>query len=421
LFDRAEIRVKAGNGGDGAVTFRREKFAPFGGPNGGNGGQGGNVILRADQGIVSLRLFKRNQLYRAGDGGSGKGQKKKGKQGDDLILRVPVGTMVWEETGSDNRSLFGDLTADGQEVIIAQGGKGGWGNVHFATSTNQTPRIAQTGEPGEEKTLELELRLIADVGIIGFPNVGKSSLLASASRAKPKIADYPFTTLEPILGLVETDSHSFVLAEIPGLIEGAHEGRGLGSEFLQHALRTRVLIHLIDGASVSPIDDMVRVNTELRMFDGGLAGKPQIIAINKIDLPEVQNKVNEIRDVFNQGGMPVFFISAASGEGVTALMHEAYRVLDQTRMIETEETEEQSGKVFRPLPKLRADAYKDGDIFVINSAEIERIVKRVDVNDPEVMRQLRGQLDKMGISRALIKAGINGGDKVRCGEVEWAW
>jgi GTP-binding protein len=416
VYDKTDIKVRAGNGGDGAVTFRREKFAPLGGPNGGNGGQGGNVVLRADQSVTSLRMFKRNQLYRAGDGGAGKGQKKKGKQGDDLVLRVPVGTVAWEETGNDERSLFADLTETEQEVIIAKGGKGGWGNVHFATSTNQTPRIAQKGETGEERNYTLELRLIADVGIIGFPNVGKSSLLAAASKAKPKIADYPFTTLEPILGLVEVDTHCFVLAEIPGLIEGAHQGRGLGSEFLQHALRTRLLIHLVDGTSASPADDIARVNTELRLFDGGLAGKPQVIAINKIDLPEVQTKVNEIRDVFN-----IFFVSASTGEGVAALMHEVYKVLEKIKIAETEESEEQSGKVFRPLPRLRAEVYKDGDTFVINSAEVERIVNRVDMEDPEVMRQLRGQLDKMGISRALIKAGINGGEKVRCGEIEWQW
>jgi GTPase len=421
MYDKAEIRVKAGNGGDGVVTFRREKFAPFGGPDGGNGGVGGNVVLLADRGIASLRLFKKNQVYRAGDGGNGKGQKKKGKQGDDLVLRVPVGTVVWQETTSGDRAVFADLTEDRQEAIVARGGRGGWGNTHFTTSTNQTPRIAQKGEAGEEKTFNLELRLIADVGIIGYPNVGKSSLLAAASRAKPKVADYPFTTLEPILGMVDVGVHYFVLAEIPGLIEGAHAGRGLGSEFLRHALRTKVLIHLVDGTSPSPADDIAGVNTELRLFDGGLAAKPQIIAINKIDLPQVQEKVKEIQSVFSQAGLPVYFISAATADGVPALMKATYDLLQQVVSTEAEEAATIPGKIFHPGPKEQKEVYLDGEVFVIDSPEIERIVTRVEIEDPEVMRQLRVQIEKSGIGRALTKAGIKGGDKVRCGDVTWEW
>jgi GTP-binding protein len=419
MFDKAEIRVRAGNGGDGAVTFRREKFVPLGGPDGGNGGAGGAVILMADPSYSSLRVFKRNLVYRAGHGGQGKGQKKKGKQGNDLVLRVPVGTIVWEQTWDKGNALLADLAEPRQEAVVARGGRGGWGNVHFATSTNQTPRIAQKGEAGEEKGLFLELRLIADVGIIGFPNAGKSSLLATASRAKPKIADYPFTTLEPVLGVVDLDADSFVLAEIPGLIEGAHAGRGLGSEFLRHALRTKVLIHLVDGTSVSPVDDMVRVNTELRLFDGGLAGKPQALAINKIDLPEVQEKVAEIRSAFAQGGMPVFFISAVTGEGVKALMAEAYRTLKQ--LAAAEEAEEKPKRVFRPAPRAVSGVHKEAGVFVIDSQEVERILARVDIDDPEVMRQVRGQLERTGIVHALEKAGVKPGDLVRCGEYEWAW
>ena len=419
MYDKAEIRVKAGTGGDGAVTFRREKFAPLGGPDGGNGGMGGDVIVTADQSLASLRLFKKNRLYRAGDGGQGKGQKKKGKTGSDLVLKVPVGTIVWAR-GESGNELLTDLAERGQEAVVARGGKGGWGNVHFATSTNQAPRIAQKGEQGEERSLELELRLIADVGIIGFPNVGKSSLLAISSRAKPKIANYPFTTLEPELGVVEVGGRTFVLAEIPGLIEGAHDGRGLGSEFLRHALRTKVLIHLVDGTSTSPVDDMVRVNMELRLFDGGLAAKPQIIAINKIDLPEVQQKVAEIRSAFGQGGMGVFFVSAATGEGVTALMNGAYETLRQLKSAEAEAAERPTA-VFHPTPKNVPAVHKDGDVYVIDAPEIERIIARVDINDPEIMRQVRGVLDKSGLGRALLRAGIQSGDKVRSGDSEWEW
>ena len=417
MYDRAERKVKAGNGGDGAISFRREKFAPMGGPDGGNGGQGGDVVLAADSSVNSLRLFKRNRLYRAGNGEDGKGQKRTGKRGSDLVIMVPVGTIVSEDNAQGEKKILADLTEEGQESVVAQGGDGGWGNTRYATSTNQTPRIAQKGDAGEEKILSLELRLIADVGIIGFPNVGKSSLLAAASEAKPKIANYAFTTLEPIPGVVEFDNNSFVMAEIPGLIEGAHTGRGLGSDFLRHALRTRVLIHLIDGSSPSPVDDMVKVNTELRLFDGGLAGKPQIIAINKIDLPEVKERTKEIHDLFHDAGMRIFFISAATGEGVHALMAEAASMLHELEM----PAAAKEPFVFRPAPKSVSEVHKDGEIFIITSPEVERILARVDMNDPEIMRQFRGQLERMGIGRALKSAGIKHGDKVRAGEYEWEW
>ncbi len=418
MYDKAEIKVKAGNGGDGAISFRREKFVPLGGPDGGNGGQGGDVVLAADPSVSSLRLFRRNRVYRSGDGGDGKGQKRKGKRGNDLILKVPVGTIVRDVNATETQTVMADLVKNGQEAVVARGGRGGWGNTHFATSINRTPRIAQKGEVGEEKTLSLELRLIADVGIIGFPNVGKSSLLKAASGAKPKIADYAFTTLDPIPGLVEFDNISFVIAEIPGLIEGAHAGRGLGSEFLRHALRTRILVHLIDGNSVSPLDDMVRVNTELRLFDGGLAGKPQIIAVNKVDLPGVREKITEIHDLFREAGIQVFFISAATGEGVHSLMEEAAAML---RSLESVKAEKPEPFVFRPAPKAVSEIQKDGDTYIIDLPEIERILARVEITDPEIMRQLRGQLERMGISRALVKAGIKPGDKVRAGAYEWKW
>lgn len=428
--------MKGGNGGEGAVSFRREKFAPLGGPDGGDGGAGGDVVVMADRSIASLRLFKRNRLYRAGDGGAGKGQKKKGRKGSDLILKVPVGTIIWEgeagpEDGGDSLgsgkaqpasglALLADLSEHGQETIAAHGGRGGVGNTHFATSTNQAPRIAQSGENGEEKSLLLELRLIADAGIIGFPNVGKSSMLAAASRAKPKIAPYPFTTLEPIPGVVEAGGISFVLAEIPGLIEGAHVGRGLGSEFLRHALRTKMLIHLIDGSSLSPVDDMIGVNTELRLFDGGLAGKPQVVAVNKIDIPEVRGRIEDIRMAFAEAGSPALFVSAATGEGVAELMAEAARILREIAAREAA-VDEGPKAVFRPRPRIRPEVRREEDVFVIASRDIERIVARVDINDSEVQRQLRGYMERVGIGRALARMGAKRGDKVRCGEREWEW
>jgi len=288
VFDRVEIVIRAGDGGDGAVSFRREKHVPFGGPDGGDGGDGGNVVILADLSVTSLRMFKRKRVYRASKGEGGKGKKKHGKSGEDLVLRVPAGTIVLDKERSSDEALVADCAQAGQQAVVARGGRGGLGNTRFTSSTNQAPRIAQKGEVGEELSLILEMRLIADVGIIGFPNVGKSTLLAAASAAKPKIASYPFTTLEPVLGVVEVGLKSFVIAEIPGLIDGAHLGRGLGHDFLRHIMRTKILIHMIDGASASPVEDMVRVNAELSAFELTLAQKSQLVVINKIDLPQVQ-------------------------------------------------------------------------------------------------------------------------------------
>ena len=253
MFDRVGIEVKAGAGGDGVISFRREKFVPFGGPDGGDGGDGGDVIIMADSSVDSLRVFGRRRFYRAADGKDGKGKGKHGKKGENLILTVPVGTVVLRKTQIVDDALIADLKQPGQQVVVTKGGRGGLGNTHFASPTNQAPRIAQGGETGEENSIILEMRLIADVGIIGYPNVGKSTLLAAASAAKPKIASYPFTTCEPILGVAEVGQRSLVLAEIPGLIDGAHLGRGLGHDFLRHIVRTKILIHLVDGSAASPV------------------------------------------------------------------------------------------------------------------------------------------------------------------------
>jgi GTP-binding protein len=255
VFDWTEIRIKAGCGGDGAVSFRHEKYVAFGGPDGGDGGDGGDVIIEASGSITSLRLFKQKRFFRAGDGKPGTGRRRHGKSGRDKIVAVPLGTVVLPKTQMGGDALIADLEQPGERVIVARGGKGGLGNIHFASATSQSPQIAQKGEPGEECSLILELKLIADIGIIGYPNVGKSTLLAAISAAKPKIASYPFTTLEPVLGVAEGGGQSVVVAEIPGLVDGAHLGRGLGHDFLRHVTRTRVLIHLLDGSSVSPPED----------------------------------------------------------------------------------------------------------------------------------------------------------------------
>jgi len=421
MFDRVEIIVRAGDGGDGAVSFRHEKFVPFGGPDGGDGGDGGDVVILADSGVTNLRMFKRKRLYRAGKGESGKGKKKHGKNGEDLVLRVPVGTIALDEKRRSDEALIVDCEYPGQQAVVARGGRGGLGNTHFASSTNQAPWIAQKGEVGEELSLILELRLIADVGIIGFPNAGKSTLLATASAAKPKIASYPFTTLEPVLGVVEVGLKSFVIAEIPGLIDGAHLGRGLGHDFLRHIMRTKILIHLVDGASASPVEDVAQVNAELGLFDAALAQKPQLVVVNKIDLSEVQARLAQIKGAFSSAGTKAFFISAVTAEGVSELMAEAMKMLSQAGA-EVEVRKKIHKTVFRPQPSgVGASVYKEGDIFVVAAPELERIVARVDTTSPEVRRQLQRQLDRLGVRKALEKAGVEPGDKVRCGNFEWEW
>jgi GTP-binding protein len=419
VFDRVEIIVKAGNGGDGAVSFRREKFVPFGGPDGGDGGDGGDVFIKADQAATSLSGLRYKRYYRAGNGEPGKSKKKHGKRGEDLILTVPVGTVVSYKTQISDNTVIDDLEQAGQQVVVARGGRGGWGNVHFVSSANQAPRMAEKGEAGEESSIILELRLIADVGIIGYPNAGKSTLLAAASAAKPRIASYPFTTRSPELGVVEVGLRTFVLAEIPGLIAGAHLGRGLGHDFLRHVARTRLIIHLVDGTSRAPVEDMLKVNAELSLYDSALARKQQLVVVNKIDLPEVQARQPEIKDNFDAAGVKVYFISAATKEGVSELMAETMDRLSQiTRQEPARETPK---KVFRPQPKVTTEVHKEGDTFVVTSPELERLVARMSDTTSGVRWQLKWQLQRLGIARALTKAGVKPGDRVRCGNLEWEW
>ena len=347
MFDKVGIEVKAGDGGNGAVSFRREKFVPFGGPDGGDGGNGGDVVVVTDAAVTSLKMLVRRRYYRAANGGKGGRKKKHGKKGEDLLLAVPMGTIVSYKSQIGDNAVIADLDQPGQQVVVAKGGKGGFGNSHFATAINQAPQNAQKGEAGEENSIILELKLIADGGLIGYPYVGKSSLLAAVSAAKPRIASYPFTTREPILGVVEVGQLSFVLAEIPGLIDGAHLGRGLGHDFLRHIMRTRVLIHLVDGSSPSPVDDMIRVNTELGLFDSSLGQKPQLVAVNKIDLPQVRARLAELKDSFNSVGTKVLFASAVTGEGTAELMAEAMKLLKSAAKPEAGRIK----KVFHPQPR----------------------------------------------------------------------
>jgi GTP-binding protein len=347
MIDRVEIWVKAGNGGNGVISFRREKFVPFGGPDGGDGGDGGSIFLVASRGLSTLTHLRQRRHYRARKGEHGKGKNRHGKRGNDVALAVPLGTLV-QRKEDNGRVTLADLTVEGQRVLVAKGGRGGWGNAHFATPTNQAPRIAQEGKPGEEWQLLLDLKLLADVGIIGYPNVGKSTLLSSVSRASPKVADYPFTTTEPVLGVVELGYRAFVLAEIPGLIEGAHQGRGLGHDFLRHIERTRVLIHLLDGSAEHPLSDLNKTNEELRLFNPALGEKPQLVAINKIDLPSVRTRLPELRRTLRGIEPPVYFISAATGEGIAELMNKTAELLQLS--LPQPEAEAAEFKVFRPKP-----------------------------------------------------------------------
>ncbi len=329
--DKAKIFVKAGGGGNGCVAFRREKFVPRGGPSGGDGGHGGNVIIVVDPSMRTLMDFKHRVHFKAGRGEHGLGSQMTGKDAEDLIIRVPPGTLVKDDAGA---SVLADMVADGQTFVVARGGRGGRGNQHFATPTRQAPRFAQPGEPGEERWILLELKLLADVGIIGFPNAGKSTLLSRVTSARPKIADYEFTTITPNLGVVELEvGDSFVMADIPGLIEGAHEGKGLGHEFLRHIERTKVLIHMVDVASTSgrdPILDFDVVNEELRKYNVSLAALPQVVALNKVDLPDGASNVERVRAEILRKGYPVFAISAVTGEGVREMMFKVSETLRGT-------------------------------------------------------------------------------------------
>jgi GTP-binding protein len=337
FVDEVTIRVRAGNGGNGAVAFRREKFVPKGGPSGGDGGDGASIVLVVDGGLSTLLDFRYKSEFQAPSGQAGANKDKYGRAGEDIVLRVPPGTQVFDDaTGA----LIGDLRVDGERFVVARGGKGGRGNIHFATSTDRAPRRAEPGTPGEEKTVRLELKLLADVGLLGFPNVGKSSLIARISAARPKIADYPFTTLVPNLGTVRLPGErSLVVADIPGLIDGAHAGAGLGDRFLRHLERTRVLVHILDATQTerTPLAAFEATNRELALYDPELAKRPQLVVLNKIDLPDVRKRARRLSQPFARRGIELHTISAATGEGTAELLEAVWRVLvDLRRTPETD-------------------------------------------------------------------------------------
>jgi GTP-binding protein len=417
FFDEVKIYVKSGDGGDGVVAFRREKWVPFGGPNGGHGGHGGDVFLIVDRNLNTLVHFKKRVHFKAERGGRGGGKNQQGKKGEALYIPVPPGTMVYD---ADTGELVADLVDEGQQVRVAKGGRGGRGNSAFATPTNQAPRMAEHGEPGEEHWLRLELKLIADVGVIGMPNAGKSTLLSVVSAARPKIADYPFTTLQPNLGVVQVgDYDSFVMADVPGLIEGASEGSGLGHQFLRHVERTRLLIHLLDGGATDPLADYEAINHELAQFSERLALKPQIVALNKMDLPDAQAWWPLIEEAMAERPVEAFAISAVTQEGVRALIQRAYVLLQELPSVQPE-AEEMA--IFRPAESEEAFTIeREGQDWRLSGVRVERIAAMTPFVLPEAVSRFQRQLRAMGIVEALEEAGIQPGDMVHIGERELEW
>ena len=350
MIDKVDMVVWGGNGGDGLVSFRHEKYVPFGGPDGGDGGGGGDVFIVASPGVNDLDLLKGGKEFAAGDGTQGGSWRKRGKRGKDLTILVPVGTILFPKPGSGNEVLLADLATAGKQILLAKGGHGGLGNTHFATAVIQAPETASKGEPGEEQHIILELKLPSDICIIGYPNSGKSTLLSTISRARPQIADYPFTTRQPILGVMQGSKRDFIVAEMPGLVEGAHAGKGLGNDFLRHVERTRLLIYLLDGSSSTIVDDLKSLCKELALYKANLLRKPKIVVVNKVDLPQVQTHLPSIRQNFDECKAPLFYVSAVSGQGVLELTSRAMEIVERESQDKGIALPPQIA-VFHPLPK----------------------------------------------------------------------
>jgi GTP-binding protein len=422
FYDHVQISVQAGDGGDGAASFRREAHVPRGGPDGGDGGRGGHIYILADAHLNTLLPFREQRHFKAERGGNGGGSRKHGRDGKDLTIRVPPGTLV--HATIDGEAYDVDLAAPGMRLLAARGGKGGLGNVHFATSTHQTPRIAELGQPGEAFELDLELKSLADVGLVGFPNAGKSTLLSIVSAARPKIGAYPFTTIQPNLGVVAVGDYSFVVADIPGLIEGAHRGVGLGFDFLRHVERTRLLIHLVDAAGVDgrdPLDDYHKINEELRLYQPELALRPQIVALNKADLPEAQANLDQLIAAVRTPEREVFVISGATRAGVDALMqHVAARLSAMPALAPPARDQELAW----PIPEVDERVFTvepEGEGWRVRGKKIERLISMTNFAQSEVLMRIQRVLEASGISAALLKAGVQEGDPVFIEKAELIW
>ena len=421
FIDKAKIFVKAGNGGNGSIHFRREKYVAAGGPDGGDGGKGGNIVFKVETSMTTLMDFKYKRKYVAPNGDNGVGKRQKGRSGDDVILKVPQGTIIRDYNSG---RIIADMSDPDKEIVIAKGGNGGWGNAHFATAVRQTPNFAKNGQKGDEREITLELKLLADVGLAGFPNVGKSTLLSRTTKADPKIANYHFTTLEPNLGVVDLGNHrSFVMADIPGLIEGASEGVGLGHEFLKHIERTRILIHVVDVSGIedrNPIEDFDIINSELSKYDMELEDRPQIIAANKTDIIQDEDAYNEFLEEMESRGYKVFSISAATGKVVDELMKYTYEELSKLPPI----------AVFEPEMDLDEEEFimdddegyeisRDGDAYVVSGSWIEAVGGSVNFDDNESLQYFQRALLNKGVIEALINEGIQEGDTVIIGDLKF--
>lgn len=417
FIDHAKIYIKAGNGGDGCAAFHREKYVPKGGPSGGDGGKGGSIIFVADPQESTLIAFKRAVHFRAENGEAGRAELQHGKDGKDLYIRVPVGTVVRDiETGA----IVADMSEAGKERVVMRGGRGGKGNARFATPTHQSPRFAQNGIKTEERQVELELKTIADVGIIGFPSVGKSTILSVLTSAKPKIAAYHFTTLSPNLGVAERHGRSFVLADIPGLIEGAAEGAGLGHDFLRHIERTRILVHVLDvsGSEMrDPLEDYDKINAELAGFSDALAALPQIVCCNKMDLPDAEENLARIKAALEPKGIPVFGVSAATVQGFEPMLDRIVQLLDTLPPVRVfDEAELDLGPTYAQGFTVRRD---DTGAFIVEGGDVDRLLDTTDPDDETSMRRFQQLLIKTGIIATLREMGAKEGDTIALGEWEF--
>ena len=420
--DYAKIIIKSGDGGNGAVSFRREKYVAAGGPDGGDGGRGGSIYFIVDPDSNTLVDFRFKKKFKAENGKNGEGARRYGKSGEDLYVKVPIGTLIKDvETGK----IIADLSHKGQKELILPGGRGGKGNSHFATSTRQAPRFSQDGEKGIEKEVILELKLLADVGLIGFPNVGKSTFLSKTTSATPKIADYHFTTLEPNLGVVKNDyGESFVIADIPGIIEGASNGTGLGLQFLRHIERTRLLLHVIDVSGIegrNPVDDFKTINEDLKSYIEKLSKRKQIIVATKIDSMQDENLYNDLEKLAKENNIEIFKISAVTGEGISELLKRVSQVLKELPKEELYD-EVEDKKVYTLQEEQEGYTIKKEDgIFVVDGPAVDRVMRRVNLEDNESMYYFQKCLDSLGVNQKLKEAGVQEGDTVNiCGwELEW--
>ncbi|WP_339059907.1 GTPase ObgE [Tepidibacillus marianensis] len=422
FVDKVKIYVKGGDGGNGQKAFRREKFVPLGGPAGGDGGKGGDVIFEVDEGLRTLLDFRYQKHFKADHGEFGRSKAQHGANAKDMIVRVPPGTVVIDD---DTNEVLADLIHHGQQVVIAKGGRGGRGNMRFATAANPAPDIAEKGEPGQERYLVLELKVMADIGLAGFPSVGKSTLLSVVSKAKPKIASYHFTTLAPNLGVVEVaDGRSFVMADLPGLIEGAHLGAGLGHQFLRHIERTRIILHVVDMAGSEgrdPYDDWVKINQELEQYNLRLLERPQLIVANKMDLPEAQENLTIFREKVGDQ-YKIYPISAVTGEGIKELLFATADLLDTLPtepLIEEVEIEER--KIYKSEPKKEDEftVFKENEIFVIEGEKIEKLFKMTNFTQYDSVQRFARILRKMGVDAELRRLGAKDGDSVRIADFEF--